>query len=72
MQDKSYRIERIGLWLSEDKKLPMAEGIHVLVIISNDYENVAADWPDNMKLFSEKYGFTFPYLVDKEQRIAKP
>jgi len=49
----------------------MAEGINVLAIMSNDYEYVAADSPENMKLFSKQYGFTFPYLVDKEQLIGK-
>ncbi len=64
-------VQRIGHRLADDAKLLIAEGINVLAIMSNDYENVAADSPENMKLFSEKYGFAFPYLIDKDQSIAK-
>jgi len=64
-------VQRIGQRLAEDTKSLMAEGINVLAIMSNDYEYIAADSPVNMKLFSKQYGFTFPYLVDKEQLIGK-
>ena len=64
-------VQRIGHRLAEDAKLLMVEGINVLAIMSNDYDNVPADSPENMKLFSEQYDFTFPYLIDKDQSIAK-
>ncbi|WP_415226515.1 thioredoxin family protein [Psychromonas sp.] len=64
-------VQRIGLQLAEDTKLLMAEGINVLAIMSNDYEYVAADSPENMKLFAKEQDFTFPYLVDQDQSIGK-
>ena len=64
-------VQRIGLQLAEHTKLLMAEGINVLAIMSNDYESVKADSPENMKLFSAQYGFTFPYLVDQDQSIGQ-
>jgi len=64
-------VQRIGHRLAEDATLLIAEGVNVLAIMSNDYEYVSADSPENMKLFSQQYGFTFPYLIDKDQSVAK-
>jgi len=64
-------VQRIGHRLAEDATLLIAEGVNVLAIMSNDYEYVSADSPENMKLFSQQYGFTFPYLIDKDQTVAK-
>ncbi|MCG8405974.1 MAG: redoxin domain-containing protein [Phycisphaerales bacterium] len=39
--------------------------------MSNNYEFVKEDSPDNMKAFAEEHGFSFPYLVDEDQSVAK-
>jgi hypothetical protein len=39
--------------------------------MSNDYQNVAADSPEQMQIFAEKHGFDFPYLVDEHQATAR-
>ncbi len=64
-------VQRIAQRLAEDSKQLMAEGINVLAIMSNDYQVVEADNPENMKKFAQQYGFTFPYLVDETQSIGK-
>ena len=46
-------------------------GIHTVAIMSNDVKNYPEDSFENMKLFSKKYNFTFPYLIDETQEIAK-
>ena len=46
-------------------------GIHTVAIMSNDVENYPEDSFENMKLFSKKYNFTFPYLIDETQDVAK-
>jgi peroxiredoxin len=46
-------------------------GINVLAVMSNDYQQVQADSPANMKQFAERYGFPFPYLVDEDQAVGK-
>lgn len=48
-----------------------AKGISFVAISSNDLESYPADGPENMKLFAEKYGFTYPYLYDETQEVAK-
>jgi len=57
--------------LAADARVLQDEGFGVAAIMSNDYENYAADSPENMQLFARKYGFTFPYLVDESQQIGQ-
>lgn len=47
------------------------EGIGCVAIMANDTKNYPADSFDNMKLFSQKHQFNFPYLIDKTQNTAK-
>ncbi len=46
-------------------------GIGVAAIMSNAFENYPADSPENMKLFSAENNFSFPYLVDESQAVAR-
>ncbi len=64
-------VQRIGQRLVEDTKLLIAEGVNVLAVMSNDYQMVEQDSPENMKAFARQYGFTFPYLVDEDQAIGQ-
>ncbi|MGI9366291.1 MAG: thioredoxin family protein [Rhizobiaceae bacterium] len=57
--------------LAQDAKKLQDEGIGVLAIMSNDYSDYPADSPQNMVLFAQKYGFTFPYLIDEAQDVGR-
>ena len=46
-------------------------GAAFVAINSNDVENYPADSPENMKLEVEQAGYTFPYLYDETQAVAK-
>lgn len=46
-------------------------GIGVVAISANDAERYPADSFDNMKVFAEENGFTFPYLYDESQATAR-
>ncbi len=46
-------------------------GIGCVAIMSNDTDAYGADSFDNMKIFSSDNNFTFPYLIDETQEIAK-
>ncbi len=48
-----------------------ALGVNTVAIMSNDVVDYPADSFDNMKLFSQEQGFTFPYLLDESQQVAK-
>ena len=46
-------------------------GVGFVGINSNDVENYPEDSYENMKLFAEKHRFSFPYLFDESQSVAK-
>lgn len=48
-----------------------AKGIHFVAINSNDVENYPADSPENMKKDAAAHHYSFPYLFDATQTIAK-
>ena len=55
----------------EDCKKLKDLGINSVAICANDAENYPEDSFDNMILFAKKHQFSFPYLVDETQEIAK-
>jgi peroxiredoxin len=48
-----------------------AYGINTVAISSNDAEHYPEDSFDNMKRFAKAHGFTFPYLYDETQEVAR-
>ena len=46
-------------------------GINSVAIMSNNTDEYPEDSFDNMKKFSKKYNFCFPYLYDETQEVAK-
>ena len=48
-----------------------AKGVGVVAINSNDVANYPADSPEKMKQEAEHTGYTFPYLYDATQAVAK-
>ena len=47
------------------------KGVSIIAISSNDVENYPQDSPERMKEMAEKTGYTFPYLYDETQDIAR-
>ena len=48
-----------------------AKGVGFVAISSNDVEHYPADSPDKMKVLAEQEGYTFPYLYDQSQAVAR-
>jgi peroxiredoxin len=46
-------------------------GINTVAISSNDAVHYPEDSFDNMKRFAKAHGFTFPYLYDESQDVAR-
>jgi len=46
-------------------------GVATVAICSNDPVSHPADNFDNMKIFARQHGFTFPYLHDASQSVAR-
>ncbi|NBX68239.1 MAG: thioredoxin family protein [Proteobacteria bacterium] len=47
------------------------KGIAVFGINSNNYEEYPEDSPEKMKLDQKQFNYTFPYLIDETQQVAK-
>lgn len=43
----------------------------IFAINSNNFEAYPADSPENMKQEASTWGYTFPYLIDADQSVAK-
>ena len=48
-----------------------AQGITVVAINSNDFLAYPDDNPVNMAIDAKNHGYSFPYLVDEQQEVAK-
>jgi peroxiredoxin len=46
-------------------------GIGTIAIMPNDIETYPEDSFDNMKAFAARHGFSFPYVIDKTQEVAR-
>ncbi len=57
--------------IAEDTKKLKDLGINAVAICANDAENYPEDSFENMIEFAKKNQFSFPYLVDETQEIAK-
>ncbi len=47
------------------------KGVGIVAISANDVESHPEDSPDNMARFAAENGFTFPYLYDETQEVAR-
>ena len=59
--------ERLRSEAKELKKI----NVNTIAIMSNDVDSHPEDSFENMKKFSTKYNFEFPYLYDSTQEVAK-
>ncbi len=54
-----------------DARVLQSEGINVVAIMPNDYQSYPDDSPANMKRFAAQHQFSFPYLIDEDQSVAR-
>ena len=64
-------VKAIANRLKKEADELLTHSINTIAIMSNDVTNYPEDSFDNMKIFSEKYKFNFPYLYDETQEVAK-
>jgi peroxiredoxin len=60
----------IGRIVQEAKALSEI-GIGTIAIMPNDTTAYREDSFDNMKAFAAEHGFTFPYVIDQTQEVAR-
>ncbi len=64
-------VKAIANSLKKDADELLTHSINTIAIMSNDVTKYPEDSFENMKKFSSKYKFNFPYLYDETQTIAK-
>jgi len=64
-------VKHIQSKLVEVAKIYQAKGISFIAINSNDITNYPDDSPEKMKIEAQQQGYTFPYLYDETQNIAR-
>lgn len=57
--------------LVTDAKILQNVGVQVVAIMSNDYHSYPDDNPKMMKKFAVQHEFTFSYLLDEDQEVAR-
>ena len=64
-------VKAIINFLVDDAKYLENIGVKSVAIMSNDTKNYPEDSFENMKKFAKENNFSFPYLYDETQQIAK-
>ena len=57
--------------IAQDAKFLESLGVKSAAIMSNDVKNYPEDSFENMMSFSKLHNFSFPYLIDESQKVAK-
>lgn len=57
--------------ITRDARDLQAAGIGVVAISANDVAEYPQDGPDQMRAEAARHGFTFPYLYDETQAVAR-
>jgi len=57
--------------ITQDTKFLESIGVKSAAIMSNDVKNYPEDSFENMISFSKLHNFSFPYLIDESQKVAK-
>lgn len=64
-------VKAIADRLVRDVKELQDKGIGVIAIMSNDPTDYQEDSFENMKVVARENGYTFPYVIDPTQQVAK-
>jgi peroxiredoxin len=64
-------VKTIADRLSADMKALQQKGIGIIAIMPNDVTTHPEDSFENMQKFAQAHGFTFPYVIDETQEVAK-
>lgn len=64
-------VKHIQAKLVEVAKIYQKKGITFIAISSNDIKNYPADDPEHMRCEAELHDYSFPYLYDETQQVAK-
>ncbi len=64
-------VKSVSERIVRDAKALQQQGVGVAAIMSNDWTAYPEDTPELMIEFANSNGFTFPYLIDEDQSVAR-
>ena len=64
-------VRAVAARIARDSRDLQAHGIGVIAVMANDYRSYPDDAPDRMAAFAARHGFTFPYVIDETQAVAR-
>ena len=64
-------VKAVNKDIAQDAKFLESIGVKSAAIMSNDVKNYPEDSFENMISFSKLHNFSFPYLIDESQKVAK-
>src|SRR5205823_8388579 len=64
-------VQHVAFTVAKDAREYQQKGVAVVAINSNDAEKYPADSPAMMRQEIKRVGYTFPYLYDESQAVAK-
>ena len=64
-------VQAVAHRLARDARELQEGGIGVIAVMPNDYALYPEDAPERMTAFARRHGFTFPYVVDDTQAVAR-
>jgi peroxiredoxin len=64
-------VKHISSQLADFCRVSQGHGLSVFGINSNDVDNYPEDRPEKMAEEAKRYRYTFPYLYDQSQEVAK-
>lgn len=64
-------VKHIKPQLAEFGRYCQQQGVGMVAISSNDVEHYPDDAPDRMQQDARQFGYTFPYLHDDSQQVAR-
>lgn len=64
-------VRAIAPRIARDARDLQGLGIGVVAVMPNDYRRYPEDSPEAMRRFAAQHGFTFPYVIDETQAVAR-
>ncbi len=64
-------VRAVGELIAADARALLVHGVRSVAIMPNDYRAYPEDAPRHMRTLAAELGFTFPYLIDETQEVAR-
>ncbi|HTT08752.1 MAG TPA: thioredoxin family protein [Gammaproteobacteria bacterium] len=64
-------VQAVGRLIAADTRALLEHGVRSVAVMPNDYRAYPEDAPKHMRALAAELGFSFPYLIDETQNVAR-